>query len=289
MLQNYLRLIFVLTAVVIAAPARAVLFQAPGAGSEEFQKYALEQNQQTYTHWQIKISTNPALEAHSQVLEFSQRALQENSSQQRALEWDRLRKSIDLNRMDREVLMLLAEKLHQTQELCRYLILETDMSSLLAQAQSREACERTAVSNPKNLPAQLETNEVLVIDGKAFTKNQIPSRLVAGFYQWKIISDRYEDRTFTGTATEFAAQKFQPQHWVSGSCKDYRFESKDFALAVQSQIYFSESCVNPGIPKERTLSDWASDHKALLWGVGILAAGIAAAQLKDKTLVITKP
>lgn len=289
MLQNLLRLILFCATIMSALTARAILFQAPGAGSEDFQKYALERNQQTYTHWILRKPVDSALEAHPQVIEFSQRALQEKSVKQRGLEWDRVRASIELNRMDREILTLLAEKLHLTQELCRYLLLEPEMTSLLENPQNAEACPRVAAPLPKNLPAQLETNDVLVIDGKAFTKNQVPSQLVAGFYQWKIISDRYEDRTFHGTAADFIKQKFQPQSWVSGNCQDYKFENKDFSLQLQAQIYFNADCVSPGIPKEKTLSDWASKHKTLLWGVGILAAGVAAAQLKDKTLVITKP
>jgi hypothetical protein len=289
MLRKFLRLNLILAIVSSVIPARAILFQAPSAGSEEFQRFALERNQQTYTHWVLQTSVDSAPEAHPQVLEFSQRALQERSAKQRALEWDRLRQSIELNRADREVLTLLAEKLNLAEESCRYLLLEPDLASLLQHSQSPESCERFAATTNKNLPAQLGTNDVLVIDGKAFTKNQIPSRLVAGIYQWKIISDRYEDRAFTGTATEFSAQKFFAQNWVSGSCKDYNFENKDFAILVQAQIYFGSECVNPGIPKEKTFSEWANDHKGLLWGVGIIATGIAAAQLKDKTLVITKP
>jgi hypothetical protein len=288
---RYLLCVFLpwLTVFLAAAPARAVLFLAPGAGSEEFQRYALEKNQQTYTQWVLQKSTNAEAEAHSQVLDFSQRAFQEKSSKQLLQDWNRLRQTLELNRSDREVLTLLAEKLHQTQELCRYIALEPDLTSLLEESQSTAACSRWTEAPPKSLADQLESNDLLVIDGKAFTKRQLPSRLAPGSYQWKILSDRYEDRRFTGTAEEFSRQQFFHQSWVSGHCGDYKLAVNDFSLQLQSQIYFSASCVNPGIPKEKTFGDWTSEHKTLLWGVGILAAGLAVGQLKDKTLVITRP
>jgi hypothetical protein len=43
------------------------------------------------------------------------------------------------------------------------------------------------------------------------------------------------------------------------------------------------------MPPEKNFSTWTAEHKKLIWGLGILAAGITAFQLKDKTLVITRP
>lgn len=290
MLQNLLRYlcVFLLT-LICGSRVNAMLFQAPAAGSEDFQKYAVEKNQQTYTQWVLRNSAESAAEAHAQVLEFSQRALQEKSVKQLMTDWDRLRKSIELNRMDRELLTLLAEKLHQEQELCRYPSMEPELAKLLEEPEAVSKCARFTVPLPKAVSAQIDENDLLVIDGTAFTKSQLPARMVKGSYQWKIISDRFEDRLFTGTAEEFSEQSFLKQSWVSGHCQDYKMQTGDFSLLLQAQVYFSESCVNPGIPREKTFTDWASDHKAFLWGAAILATGLAAAQLKDKTLVITKP
>lgn len=273
----------------VSSTAKAILFQAPDANPEAFQNYALEKNQPTYTKWVENKLATPAEEPHPQVLEFSQRALQEKSSKQLAADWERVRLNIDLNRLDREVLLLLAEKLHMNQELCRYLLLEPDMASLLEKPVPAGLCSSLAIAVPASLLAQINVHDLIVIDGKGFTKNQLPPRLVNGSYQWKIISDRYEDRRFTGSAKDLAGRNALSQPWISGDCQNYRFSNLDFSLQLQSQIYFSNTCIQPGIPKEKTLSDWASDHKALLWVVGIVATGIAAAQLKDKTLVITKP
>jgi len=290
MLQSLLlKISLSVTVLIWFSHAHAVLFQSPTAGSEEFQKYALEKNQQTYTQWVLRSSVDRDSEAHAQVLDFSQQALQEKSTKQLMQDWTRLRQSIELNRADREVLTLLAEKLKQSQELCRYLTLEPDLASLLENTEVQSSCTGFLQETPKSVLAHLEGDEVLLIDGKSFTRNQLPKNLVGGSYQWKIISDRYEDRKFTGTAGEFGLQKFFQQSWTSGSCKEYKIQSKDAAFLMQSQVYFSSDCVVPGIQPEKTFSNWASEHKRLLWGVSILAAGIVAAQLKDKTLVITKP
>jgi hypothetical protein len=273
----------------VVVPAQAILFRAEGSAIEGFQRYALETNQQTYTQWFLQKNADSTAEAHPQVIEFSQRALQEKSAKLFGKDWDRLRTSLDLNRADREVLTLLAEKLRLPQELCRYLTLEPELSELLASASSAAHCQSLSQKNPLNFSHQLDSGELLVIDGKAFTKSQLPSRLLPGSYRWKIISDRYEDRKFTGTAEEFAQQKLTSQSWVRGDCNEYQFAQQDFSLLLQSQLYFGPECVRPAIPKEKTIGDWASEHKALLWGLGILATGFAASQLKDKTLVITKP
>ncbi|MBS1971402.1 MAG: hypothetical protein JSU04_13925 [Bdellovibrionales bacterium] len=290
MLQRYALLaVLVILNFAVSSTAKAILFQAPGSNSEEFQNYALEKNQLTYAKWVETKLAIPAEEPHPQVLEFSQRALQEKSSKQLATDWERVRLNIELNRLDREVLLLLAEKLHVTQELCRYLLLEPDLESLLEKPVPASLCSSLAVAVPASLLAQVDAHGLIVIDGKGFSKSQLPSRLVSGSYQWRIISDRYEDRRFIGSAKDLATQKVPPQPWVSGDCQNYRAPNFDFSLQLQSQIYFSNTCIQPGIPKEKTFGDWASDHKAVLWVVGVVATGIAAAQLKDKTLVITKP
>ena len=290
MLQNILRKILPVVLVFIwSSASHGVLFRSSTAGSEEFQKYALKTNQQTYTQWIIRNAAAAEADVHSQVLDFSRRALNEKVSKLLLTDWDRLRRTIELNKADREVLTLLAEKLQLRQELCRYLEIEPEIIPLLNNPEAAHTCQGLSQPLPETLSAQLEETDILLIDGKALSKNQIPARLVRGNYQWRIISDRYEDRRFTGTPQEFAVQKFFQQSWVSGDCKDYKINALDFSLLAQSQIYFGDHCIPPAIPPEKTFSDWAKEHKTLLWGVGILATGIAASLLKDKTLVITRP
>jgi hypothetical protein len=290
MLQSHCTQFLVFAAATIfSATTRAILFQAPGARAEDFQKYVLQRNQQTYTQWVRDDLRKTNEEAHPQVIEFAHQALREGPSKQVLSDWAELRRSIDLNKSDREVLTLLAEKLHQPQELCRYLLLDSKLLNILETPDRVPSCLQKVSSPPQALATQLGVRDLLVVDGIVFTKNQLPQRLMAGVYQWRIVSDQYEDRRFVGTVEEFARQQLPSQSWISGDCKNYKLNHLDITVLLQSQIYFSDTCVNPGIPPERTFSSWASEHKAFLWGVGILAAGVAASQLKDKTLVITKP
>lgn len=270
--------------------AKAFLFLAPTADSEEFKKFALSRNQQTYTQWTLREQARSEGEAQSQVLDFSQSALKEKISKQLTLDWQRLRQTLELNTSDRELLSLLAEKLNLPEELCRYLALEPNIANLLQKPESQSQCQTLLRPVPKALSDQLQADEALVIDGKAFTKSQLPGKLVPGSYRWKILSDRYEDRSFQGSVAEFAAYKFPPpQSWVRGSTKDYSIPAKDLNVLLQSQIYFNTTNVVPGLRPERKFSDWAAENKTLLWGVGLIVTGIAASQFRDKTLVITTP
>jgi hypothetical protein len=274
---------------VLSTSASAVLFQSSTADYEDFQKYALQRNQHTYTQWIRENETKSDVEAHPQILEFSQQALKEGLSKQVLSDWDLLRHSIDLNKADREVLTLLAEKLHHQKELCRYVLLNTKLVNILEDPNLVQSCQQKALPLPQAFYTQLQAGDLLAVDGNIFTKSQLPQKLIAGTYQWVIISDQYEDRRFVGTAEEFSKQKIYLQSWVSGGCKEYKLNHKDFNLLLQSQVYFNDTCVNPGIPPEKNFSSWASDHKGLLWGLGILATALTASQLRDKTLVITRP
>ncbi len=288
--QNHFRQFIVFaTVLIVSEVATAVLFQSSMAASEEFHKYALQNNQQTYTQWFRDVIRNSTEEAHPQVLEFSQQALKEGPSKQVLSDWDLLRHSIDLNKPDREVFTLLAEKLSLKKELCRYILLDTELANILESPSILQNCPQRAQPLPQHLDEQLEPTDLLVVDGKIFTKSQLPQKLVEGTYHWEIISNRYEDRHFVGTAAEFVKQKFYLQAWVSGDCRDYKLNYKNLTAPPQFEVYFSKTCVNPGIPPEKTFSSWASEHKPLLWGLGILAAGLAVAPLKNKTLVVTSP
>lgn len=290
MLRNcFLKLLMFTSLIGLGNPAHAFLFMATGADSLGFQKYALQSNQQTYTQWLQGKTTRNAFEAHTQILEFSQRALKDGATKQVLLDWNLLRLNIDLNPADREVLILLAEKLRQQKELCRYALLDADLLGLLENPNSTQSCPQKATPIPSSLKTQLGAKDLLVIDGKIFTYEHIPPKLMPGSYQWKIISDQYKDRDFQGSAYEFTKLRFSSENWVSGDCQNYKLNHQDFAVSVQAKIYFTDACVTPGLPPEKTFRDWAREHKTLLWGVGIVAAGLAAAQLKDKTLVFTKP
>jgi len=275
----------------MTSSAQAILFLAPNASQEKFQKYALQKNQQTYSQWYLDKTAKDESEAHPQILGFSQRALQENGppSKQVLADWDSLRHMIDLNKADREVLFLLAEKLHIEKENCRYALLDQELFRKSENPDLGSACEKKSQAVSQKIRGQLGPRDLLIIDGMPFSFDQIPTKLVSGIYQWRIISDEFEDQSFIGTAEEFASQNFRHEHWVNGKCDDYKLNHKDFSVLAQSQIYFSEDCVAPGLPPPKNFSTWASDHKTLLWGLGILAGGFAAYQLKDKTLMITRP
>src|SRR5207253_4985154 len=235
--------------------ANALLFQAPSADPKEFAKYALQRNQQTYTQWVRENSMKDGVEAHSQVLEFSQQALSVGAGKQTLAGWEHLRQGLGLNRADREVLTLLAEKLHQQSELCRYLLLEPELAKILENPPGN--CAALAVATPKAVLERLNPRDLLSIDGVIFHKDQIPPGIVKGSYQWKVLSDQYQDKIFLGSTMDFAKQKFSAENWIEGTCADYKLRHQDFSVLVQSQIYFNESCVKPGIPPEKTLSSWA--------------------------------
>lgn len=285
MLQKFVRLFFA-ALIFWTFSAKAVVFSAPDANTESFQKFALAENQQTYTQRMQQKINDSSVEAHPQVLEFSRTALATASPKTLLKEWERLRQSIELNATDREILVLLAEKLNLKKEVCRYLLLDSGLKEILPNPDKFESCHRDpSLHNLK----PLADADILVIDGKAYTSSQLPKKILPGTYRWKMLSNKYEDRDFVGTVPEFAKKKFPKTPWVEGSEKNYKLRYEDLALSRQSQIFFSKEVQKPGIPPEKTFSTWASEHKILLWGVGIIAAGLAAQQLKDKTLIFTRP
>jgi len=267
----------------------AILFMAPGADLVDLQKYSLKSNQQSYTQWSLERATRTGVEAHQQILDFSQRALKEGATRQIMSDWQVLRLSLELNSADREVFTLLAERLRQNTELCRSLSLDPGLVLVLEQPEVLQDCQLKAQAIPSHLKNKISVRDLLVIDGKVFRSGDLPQKLMPGNYQWKIISDKYKDQSFQGTAANFADIPLANEPWVTGTCKSYTLDHPELNISLQSLIYFSDDCVAPGIAPERTLRDWASEHKPLLWGTGILAAIALSLQLKDKTLVFTKP
>lgn len=288
MLQKIIPFIFLMT-FGFERTALAVLFSAPGADLKGFQKASVQKNQQTYTQWLLENRSQSDVEAHPQVLDFSERALQSGSTKQIMNEWEVLRQSLQLNSADREILFLLAEKLKLTAEVCRYALLEPKLAEILENPALVNGCEQKGQMLSLVFLQKLKSDDLLMIEGKVFSKEQIPAKLVPGTYQWKVISNTYEDYSFQSTLGDLAKQSLSLQPWVQGTCENYKLNYKEFSVLVQSQIYFSDSCVPAGIPPEKNLKTWAKEHKTLLWGIGIIAAGFAAYQLRDKTLVVTTP
>lgn len=272
-----------------ARPAHAIVFRDPSADFESFKKFTLQRNQQTYTHWVLEKASQSEIDAHPQVIAFSQRALSEGVNKQVLLDWDMLRQNIELNRSDREILVLLAEKVQQSTEVCRYVLLEPELEAILEAPERTKSCADKASALPSSLISSLTEGDILMVDGKAFRRDQLPRKLLPGSYQWRIISDRDQDRAFIGSAQELKDRLSPRQPWIQGTCDEYQLRHPDFSVLAQAEVFFSEGCVKPGIPPEKTFGHWAKEHKGLLWGLGILAAGVAASQLRDKTLVITKP
>ncbi|WP_413288891.1 hypothetical protein [Bdellovibrio sp. HCB337] len=288
MLQKILSSIFILSLSFVTT-AKAVIFSAPGADSMGLQKMAVQRNQQTYTQWMLEKISQSGAEAHAQVLDFSERALQNSTNKQILTEWELLRQNLELNSADRELLLLLAEKLKLSQELCRYTLLDPTLESLLENPESIRGCAQKAQAISLNFLRKLKDEDLVVIEGKVFSKGQVPAKLWPGNYQWKVISNSYEDYSFQSSMVDLGQKVFTQKAWIEGSCENYKLNHKDFSVLVQAQVYFNEGCIVPGVPPEKNFKTWAKEHKTLLWGLGIVAAGFAAYQLRDKTVVITTP
>lgn len=275
--------------------SEASVFLAPEADSTEYQNYLLRTHQQSFTKWSAEKISQRGVEAHVQVLEFSQRALKDGATKPLLQDWERLRLQLELNSTDREVLTLLAEKLNQTQELCRYILLDPDLLGILDNPEEAKECVHKGVPLPRSLKHQFEeptgrtAQDLLVVDGVVLEAEQLPERLISGPYRWRVISNEFKEQSFQGTAYDFSKKPLLREPWVNGNCQKHTLDHPDFSVSLQSKIYFNNQCVVPGLPPEKNFRDWTREHKALLWGLGFIAAGLAAFQLKDKTLVITKP
>lgn len=266
------------------------VFLAPGADPEGFQKYLQQSRQVSYTQEYLETLRKAVPEAHAEVLDFSQKALKEGKTESLLGDWQTLRKHVDLNSADREVLALLAEKLQITKELCRYLLLDEDLLGLLeAPATKLQECGKEALPLPQALREQaVRRGELWLIDGKVFLPERLPKALIPGAYHWRLISNQNQDEVFWGSAYEFSKRGSGQTPWVQGSCQSYQWTHPDFTVSAQAMIYFNSSCVVPALPPERGVADWVREHPTLVWGLGVLSAGVLAFQLKDKTLVITK-
>lgn len=263
----------------------AMVFQAPAAHDLDFSKYALQNNQQTYTQWRQEQANLNSVEPHAQVIDFAQRILSgpKDTSNQLREDWAVLRKTIDLNSADREVLMLLAEKIHFKTEYCRYYFLNLQKNAETA----AKDCARIAQPLSKALLKQLRPKDLLTIDGQTFNLEQIPKHLIPGSYQWTIVSNQYIDISFVGSAEEFAEQIFFREHWIEGSCDAYRFNYSNFTILSQAKIFFDKNCIQNGLGPEKTVRNWLNEHKKLVFAIGLIVGGLAVSHLKDKTLVIT--
>lgn len=295
MLHDVLKLSMALlltTTLFIGNGAEAFVFKTAGASQEAFNNFVLKNNQQTYTQWFYEKSQHDVQEPQPQIIEFSQRILRGPSkiTKQDLEDWSSLRKVLNLQRADREVLLLLAERMQISLEYCRYLLLEPELTLAAESMLSRTECLQShSLPVTASVIRKVGTRDLLLIDGKAFKPTDIPRALAPGDYQWSIVSDQYEDQVFYGTANDFGKQSFATKVRVQGTCSDYRLNLDDFALLTQATVFFDETCVVPALPAPRTFKVWAQDHEKLLWGLGVLAAGFAAYQLRDKDLIITKP
>lgn len=266
--------------------ARALLFKTSEVSREQFQRTALEKNQKTYTEFSYDKWNDSGAEAHAQVQDFAHNLLgTTGTTTKRQIEdWNLLRATVSLNAADREILFLLAQKLNLRTEVCRHQLLKPPFSK-----------ERFVVAScgsqsiPHGVLRKIQRRDLLIIDGIAFRQDEIPKSLEKGSYQWRIISDEFQDLAFTGTAEHFARQNFTAKPWVAGGKSNYELHHDDLNIVANSQIVFKEAKVAPGLPAPRTLLNWAEDHKTALWTVGILLAGFAAYSLKDKNLIISNP
>jgi hypothetical protein len=112
--------------------------------------------------------------------------------------------------------------------------------------------------------------------------------LAPGPYRWKIFSNSLVDRTFIGSAKDFQVAKLANAPWVQGSCGDGSLDVADFSVQSEAKLFFSADCIDPALKPARSFSTWAHEHERLLWGLGILAVGLTAYQLRDKNVVFTR-
>lgn len=268
-----------------ASSSLALIFPHPAAMQNRFEKHVLQKNQITYSQWYLSNKSVDEEEVHPQVVAFSQHLLERENpkSPDSLLNWASLREAIPLNKPDREILLLLAEKIDLDSEYCRYLILE-QQDTLTEQ----HKCLRRAIPLAKEIRNKLAPQDLLVIDGKVFHGDHLPNYLEPGSYQWKIISDRYVDYTFTGTPAEFEKSSLPKNPWVSGPPNNYQLNNLDPIVVAQSEIFFDENLIKPAVKPETQISDWIKEHRGLLIGLGIIVGGVASYQLRDKTLVITR-
>lgn len=266
--------------------ASAMLFSSSETPVEEFQKYVLQTNQVSYTQWVKEQAQQTGKSPHDAVVSFVEQTLQQ-PKQVDFITWDRLRADLEINPQDREILSSLASKLREEGsrdekvllEFCRYQVLSAESPSP----------ECSSKLQKWHLSFALADDDLLLIDGLPFNKSTLPSRLIPGKYHWRLISDRYQDQEWSGTLQDSGAQERISKPWIVGSCKDAQLTHPDFGVLSQAQMYLSKDCQESGLPHERTWGSWIEDHKVLCWGLGVLATGAAAYQLRDKTLVFTRP
>lgn len=270
--------------------ANAMVFLARDAEVQSYERYLVATNQESYTQWISKRALNVAAGAHDKVLEFAQSVLSQAGpiSEKTRTDWTNLRLAEDLNAEDRELLLLLAEKINLSKEACRLLLLQPSLADRLANPGVRPKCEEEAIAIPSGLASKVGPRELVQIDGVLFTGDHLPKRLVPGPYRWKIFSNSLADRTFVGSAKDFEAAQLATTPWVQGSCGDGSLDAADFSVQSQAKLFFSADCVDPALKPARSFSTWAHEHERLLWGLGILAVGLTAYQLRDKNVVFTR-
>jgi hypothetical protein len=271
--------------------ATAMVFQAPGASVEGFQRHLIQKNQQSYTQWFQQKSLSSPQDPHPKVLEFVQQALENEVPKPEASQnsWERLRTATELNAEDRELLVLLAEKRKNTLELCRGLLLAPRLQKNLESPNVGRSCQAVSEAMPATLLNLLASDDLLSIDGNLFRSEQVPKRIVPGVYRWKLLSNQFSDREYVGTASDFAKAAETANPWVEGTCQNAKLRHGDFEVLTQAKIYFTDECESPGIPLTRDFGTWASEHEKIFWAVGLFLVGAAAYQLRDKNLIVSSP
>jgi hypothetical protein len=279
----------------LASSSSAMVFLSESATIQDYERFLIATNQQSYTQWISNKVPKASSTAHEKVLEFSQSVLSLTSqlSEKMRNDWRNLRLAEDLNQEDREILLLLAEKTNQTVEICRVLLLQPDLEQRLQNSDTRRPkCDEYSSPLPNEVTNKIRPQDLVQIDGVLFSADQLPKRLVSGSYRWKIFSNTFVDREFVGTAKEFGSTALTstaltPTRWVQGSCGKASLVTADFSIQSQAKIFFSNACVEPALKPVQTFSTWTEEHKTLLWGLGILAVGLTAYQLRDKNIVFT--
>ena len=268
--------------------ANAALFKTAEVSQEQFQRSARASNQLTYTEWYLNQRNAETAEAHQQVQDYARELLETNGkiSRRQIEDWNNLRASVALNLADLEILLLLAEKLDIPKEFCRYALLQPKLAAGIG---AKVNCARHSEPFPKAVASKLNDRDLLVMDGIAYRADRLPSRIVGGNYQWRIVSNEFQDRAFTGSAVQFTRQNFVGNPWVEGTRSQYQLKHEDFNIQATSEIVFKDSKLAPAMPVPKTFASWADEHKTALVTVGLVLGGFAAYSLRNKDLIVSGP
>ncbi|MEN0058367.1 MAG: hypothetical protein AAGB31_05995 [Bdellovibrio sp.] len=102
-------------------------------------------------------------------------------------------------------------------------------------------------------------------------------------HHWTFLSNEGPPATFFGTVEQVGQQHFTKKSWVTGSCEKFKVQDFPLELQSQSQVYFSDDCVQ----SLETPKHWLRQQKTWWIFAGVLAAGIVVTTLQNKQITLS--